>query len=222
MADTKKLPEATLRDIARQVGERIAEELSSAAAAEPPARVEGAGQPEYFSPLTGVDPATARFEIAETFEVWKLRAVADDELAGTGEDLVALALQTGTYRHQVRLVQGGKETTVAFAQSYPVANNPSKCVVRDFYFSPLAAQLDKAIAAADKLVPGKAVTRLLSLPEFKVEALWFVTPSGVVKTLGVIVISAPPSFKGEALSLMDSTTFIRALSKTKRGMGLRL
>lgn len=227
MADTKQLPEATMRDIASQVGDRIAEELSSTAEAEPPARGEGVGQPEYVSPLAGVNPKTARFEITETFEVWKLRAGADDQLAGTGEDLVTLAGPTGTYRHQVRLVQGVEEKTVAFAQSYPAANDPNKCVVRDFYFSPLAAQLDKAIGAADQLVPGDAVARLLSLPEFKVEALWFVTPPeaaapDVIKTLGVIVIAAPPSFKGETLSLLDSTTFIRILSKTRRGMGLRL
>jgi hypothetical protein len=109
-------------------------------------------------------------------------------------------------------------------------------VVRDFYFSPLAAQLDKAIDEADKLIPGDAVTRLLSLPEFKVEALWFVTLSGEaapgegggapqpggIKTLWVIVASAPPSFRAKTLSLIDSTTFIRALSGTRRGMGLLL
>lgn len=234
MADTKQLPEDIMRDIARQVGDRIAEELSSAAEAVPPAPVEGAEPPEDFSPLAGIDPATARFKIAESFEVWELRADADEELADTDEDLVTLALPTNAYRHQVRLVQDGAEKTVAFAQSSPSTNDPNKWVVRDFYFTSLAAQLDKAIKEADKRIPDDAVTRLLSLPAFKVEALWFVMPSkpaepsegpqepGDLKTLWVMVASAPPSFSGKTLTLIDSSTFIRALSGTRRGMGLLL
>jgi hypothetical protein len=218
MADLKQLPEEALRAVAVQVGDRIAEEFESAAGAVPPAPVAGVAQPADFSPLAGVDRAAARFRLAETFEVWTLRDGVGGELAGTQEDLAALARDTGTCRHQVRLVRGDAERAVAFAQSHAGAANPDERVVSDFYFSPLAAQVDAAVELADQLIPEAAAVRLLSLPEFKVEALWFVTPSNT--TRGVVVASAPDDFPGQRMSLMDSADFVRALARTTRGMGL--
>ncbi|MDQ3917590.1 MAG: hypothetical protein M3348_03860, partial [Acidobacteriota bacterium] len=209
MADLRRLPAEALRTIAIQIGDRIAEELSSSASAVPPRPVGGAEQALDFWPLADVDPATARFKLAETFEVWKLRDDACDQLASTREDLVTLARPTGAYRHQIRLVRDGAETAVAFAQSYAAGPNPNERVVRDFFFSPLAEHVDEAVKAADKLIPEAAVTRLLSLPEFKVEALWFVTlsdaaehtrkrgaaaqPTRSITTRGVMVACAPYS-----------------------------
>lgn len=236
MAYSIQVPTDILNNIALQIGDRIAEEFSSSASAVPPAPVGGVEQPLDFSPLAGVDRATARFKLAETFELWKFRENAASDLAHTREDLVTLTRATGAYRHQVRLVRDGAKTAVAFAESYATGQNERS--VRDFFFSPLAAELDSAIELADKLIPEEAVTRLLSLPEFKVEALWFVTISAApvpasetatgtqtsrtIKTLSVIVVSAPPSFPEKALSLLDSSTFIQALSVTSRGMGLLL
>lgn len=230
MADSVQLPADVLEDIARQIGDRIAEELASSAAAVPPAPVAGVEQPLNFSPLAGVDTAAAQFKLAETFELWKLREGSTGDLARAGEDLVTLARQTGAYRHQVRLVWGGAKRAVASAQSYALGSGR---VVRDFFFSPLAEELDRAVEVADRLLPEAAVTRLLSLPEFKTEALWFVTaeaapapaagappPPRIIKTRGVIVASAPPSFPGQTMTLLDSATFVRALSATGRGMGL--
>jgi len=237
MADLSRLSADALRSVATQIGDRIAEEFSSSARAVAPAPINGVEQPLDFWPLAGLDPKTAQFELAETFEVWKLRDDAGDQLASTDEDLVTLARWTQAYRHLVRLIHGDVETAVAFAQSYPSAGNKNERVVREFFFSPLAAETEEAIQVADKLIPEAAVTRLLSLPEFKVEALWFLTLSGApapapgdagpqpprsITTRGVIVISAPPSFSGQTLSLMDYRTFIRALSGTTRGMGLLL
>lgn len=239
MADLKQIPPETLRSIARQIGDRITEEFSSAATAAPPAPVDGVEQPGDYSPLADLDRDTAHFVLAETFEVWKLRENAADDLGRTREDLVTLARVTDTYRHQVRLVRDNAQTAVAFAQSYAKGGqDQNDRVVRDFFFSPLAAQIDEAISAADQLVPERAVTRLLCLPEFKVEALWFITlsapagpapgegrgprPALTFSSRGVIVASAPRSFPGETMSLMDPFAFIRALSVTTRGMGLRL
>lgn len=236
MADLRRMPARALRTIAIQIGDRIAEELSSSAAAVPPRPVGRAEQTLDFWPLSDFDPARARFKLAETFEVWKLREDACDQLADTREDLVTLARQTGAYRHQVRLVRGGAEAAVAFAQSYAAGMDQNERIVRDFFFSPLAAHMDEAVRAADELIPESAVTRLLSLPEFKIEALWFVSLSGAagrkrgaatqparsITTRGVIVACAPHSFPERTMSLMDSSTFIRALSRTTRGMGLVL
>jgi hypothetical protein len=234
MAYLKQMASDTQLDIARQLGDRIAEEFQSAATAVPPAPIDGVEQPSYFSPLAGIDRATARFKLAETFEVWKLRADAGDDLARTGEDLVTLARATGAYRHQVRLVRDGKKTAIAFAHSYARGVDLGERVVRDFFFSSLAADIDDAVRLADALIPEAAAARLLSLPEFKTEALWFVSlseepaprdgaqPQRTITTRGVIVASAPPSFPGQTMSLMDSSTFIRALSGTSRGMGLLL
>jgi hypothetical protein len=236
MADLQQLPANTLQSIALQLGDRIADEFSSAAAAVPPAPVAGEEKPADFTPIAGIeDPASARFMLTETFEVWKLREDATDDLAGTSEDLVTLARSTGAYRHQVKVVQGEAETAVAFAQSYAGAAKPDERVVGDFFFSPLAAQIDRAIELADKLIPEEAIARLLSLPEYKIEALWFVTrPAAAEPTpneapepqppystsRGVIVVSAPTSFAGQTMTLMDSSDFIRALAGTRLGMGL--
>lgn len=242
MADSIQLSDEVLKSVARQVGDRIAEEYASAPDAVPPDAAAGAAPPTGFSPLSGVDVATARFKLAETFEVWRLKEGAEDGLASTTEDLVTLARPTGTYRHLIRVSQGGTEKAVAFAQSAlrgPGANDaaapdlPFAPSVRDFYFSPLlAGELDEAVTAADQQVPEDAVVRLLSLPEFKVEALWFVTtaeapgaaagapPTLYITTRGVIVASAPASFSGQKMSLITSAAFVKALSGTSRGMGL--
>jgi len=246
MADLRQLPPDILHSVAVQIGDRIAEEFSSSAEAVPPAPINGVEQSLDFWPLAGLERQTAQFKLAETFEVWRLRDDAGDELASTDEDLVTLMRWTRAYRHLVRLIRGDKWTAVAFAQSYKNEQNGDDltvsdlfsplATVRDFFLSPLAAQMDEAIELADKLVPEAAVTRLISMPEFKVEALWFITlsatpapggdavsqPPSVIRTRGVIVISAPPSFSGQTMSLMDSSTFIRALAGTTRGMGLLL
>lgn len=243
MADLMQLPEDVLKNVARQVGDRIAEEYSSALDVVPPAPLDGGAQPTNFSPLAGIDAALTKFKLAETFEVWRLKDGAEDLLGSTNEDLVTLARPAGTYRHLVRAVQGEAEQAVAFAQSVLRGPEPAagaapdplfSPTVRDFYFSPLAAELDKAVAAADQLVPEAAVVRLLCLPEFKVEALWFVTtaeepgaaagapPTLFIKTRGVIVAAAPSGFSEQKLSLITSAAFVKALSATSRGMGLIL
>jgi len=236
MADLVQLSDELSRSVARQVGDRIAEEYASAPDAVHPDPVDGVARPSDFSPLAGVDVAAAEFRLAETFEVWRLRDGAEKELGTTGEDLVTLARQTGAYRHLIRLAYGGAERAVAFAQSVVRVGAPDERVVRDFYFSPLAAELDEAVMVADKVVPEEAVTRLLCLPELKVEALWFVTtaaapasrqnagapPTRYITTRGVIVASAPPRFPEPTMSLISSTAFVRALAGMSQGMGLLL
>jgi hypothetical protein len=231
MAVSASVPEDVLKDVARQVGDRIAEEFSSLAAATPPAPVNGVAQTFDYWPLTGLDPATAKFKLGETFEVWKLKEDAAAALAGATGDLVTLTRWTGAYRHQIRLVRDGADEAVGFALSYAAGAGHAGRYVRDFFFSRLAAEMDKAIELADQLVPEDAVTRLLSLPEFRVEALWFVKPVAAgaagpplgIETRGVIVALAPDRFPGQTMTLTDSATFISVLSNTVgRGMGLLL
>jgi len=98
--------------------------------------------------------------------------------------------------------------------------------VREFFFSPRAAEIDSALGLADELVPEEATTRLLSLPEYKTEALWFITSEAASEgevprlTSRVIVISAPPSFSGRVRQLISAADFLRALAGTSLGMGL--
>jgi hypothetical protein len=246
-----------LENIARQIGERIHAALSSRANVVPSHIIEGEDEPADFEALAGIkDPASARFEIGETFEVWRLRAGAADEFVQTGEDLLTLSRSTGAYHHQVKVStdeSGGTKMAVAFARSWPIGPGQDESSVRDLFFSPLAATVDEGIERAEKLLaekdetdellaaekllaekgetderPAKAVvTRLLSLPEYKIEALWFITLEakstldGVVRYVRsqVIVISAPNSFAEPTMSLLSSTAFLRALVSTSKGMG---
>src|ERR1700753_3223977 len=117
MADLRQLPPDILNSVAVQIGDRIAEDFSSSAEAVPPAPINGVEQRLDFWPLAGLERQTAQFKLAETFEVWRLRDDAGDELASTDEDLVTLMRWTRAYRHLVRLIHGDKWTAVAFAQS---------------------------------------------------------------------------------------------------------
>lgn len=238
MAQAIQMSADALKSIADQIGDRIAEEFSSAPAAEPPAPVEADDRPSDFNPFAVIgDPRTARFRLVETFEVWKLFVGGADELARASEDLVTLTRPTGAYHHQVKVGDGEAAIAVAFAHSY--ALRLDERVVRDFFFSPLAADIDKAVGLADQLIPGDAVARLLSASEYKVEALWFVTPSAgaapaspgaaqprSITTKGLIIVSAPDSFRRalgtQATQLVSSSDFIQALTRAKRGMGLLL
>lgn len=230
MADLTQLPESTLQSIARQIGDRIYAEFAATA------QVAGEHTLSRFDPLASIrDRASARFRMTETFEIWKLKVGGSAELALGREDLVTLARQTGVWHHQVKVIEGETERAVAFAQSYVKGGGIDEPSVRNIFFSPLADEIDKAIELADEKVPEDAVTRLLSLPEYKTEALWFVTlpewdestPEAGLRqptSRGVIVISAPNSFQKTAplMSLISSLEFMRSLASTSLGMGLLL
>ena len=208
MAELIKLPKKALESIARQIGARLYDEIY---------RREDGGKLKSFE-----------FEMWETFEIWQFRPDPPSDLTQTREDLVTLARRTGVWHHQIKAgVGGGPKKAVAFAQSWP-GSGQGDDLLRDLFLSQLAAKIDEAITLADNWLPDKAIVRLLSLPEYKVEALWFLSASDDVEsphpTSRVILVDVPDSFptrSGEsAMSPMSSSDFIRALGRTRRGMGL--
>jgi hypothetical protein len=232
MASLRQLPDEALRQIALQIGGRLYAAFSPVAVIEPTPLVDGIDIPSDFAPIHGIaELATARYEIAESLQIWKLAANVLDEFALSQGDLVTLARPTGGYHHQVKATAaspGSPTTAVAFANSWQTGSGPTDWSVRDVFFSPLAAKIDEAIASADNLVPEEADTRLLSLPEYQLEAIWFVilsedktTRDVTVRraTSKVIVVEAPNSFKESKMSLLNSTDFLRALVGTRTGMG---
>ncbi len=231
MADLRQLSKTTLQSIARQIGDRLHAARSSGNTVEPTPLTEDKDRPSDFEPFGGLKYlATAQFEIAESLEVWRLGAGALDTFALSQVDLVTLGRPTGTYHHQIKATaaSGSEKTAVAFANSWPLGPELADWSVRDLFFSPLAAQIDEAIGRADDLLPEDAVTRLLSLPEYKIEALWFISSSAsesgssgdaLRPTSHVIVISAPSNFTEPTMSLISSSDFLRTLFNITPGMG---
>jgi hypothetical protein len=242
MADLRELPPDALQGIARQIGERLYDALSSSANVVSPPDVEGEDAPSDFEALAGIgDPASVHFELAETLEVWRLRAGAADDFVLTREDLLTLGRPTGAYHHQITAGggAGGRGAAVAFARSWPLGADQTEWSVRDLFFSPLAARVDEALGRADEQVVGDAVARLLSLPEYRIEALWLIDlpaeagqpPDGAHDssppaprhiTSRVMVISAPTRFAQRTMTLLSSSEFMHALVGTNKGMGFRV
>ncbi len=232
MAYLKQLPAAALPGIARQIGARLFSTLSPASV--PSASFEGEEPPPDFEPLAGItDFTAARFEVTESFEVWRLRAGALDEFVLTGEDLASLARPSGAWHHQIRISSDGtdsRDVPIAYARSWLLGTLSVEWSVRDLFLSPLAAAVDKAIRLADDQITEDVEARMLSLAEYSLEALWFVAPPVDAEAeprrrneSRVIVISASDDFpKARLMSPMNSNTFLRLLLGMKAGMGFRI
>ena len=215
MADSTPLSEEALRSVAEKIGARIFELRR---------RAEAGGQSGGISPYV-----FSEFEMWETLEIWMLKAGVPD-LTQTDEDLTMLVRPSYTWHHQLKAgPAGGEKKAVAFAQSLVATANDQS--LRDLFFSDeLAAKLDRAITLADQWFPKNGVVRLLSLPEYRVDALWClsaVAGAGPPRLVSqVIVVSAPPDFQAGSgqpgTPLMSSADFVRALARTTKGMGLRI
>lgn len=215
MARLSQPSEEVLGEVASQIGDRLHDEFQR----------RGRELPNFDAGSGIGDLAQYPFEMGETFEIWQLKADVERQLAETREDLLTLTRQSGAWHHQViATVEGGQKKAVAFAQSRASGQGGDEWSVRDLYFSPLAARIDQAITLADEWVDDEAVARLLSLPEFKIEALWFLTlPSDTERphpTSRVIVFFGPESSPMPQMSLISSQDFTRTLANMRLGMGL--
>ncbi|HVF48889.1 MAG TPA: hypothetical protein VNA19_02305 [Pyrinomonadaceae bacterium] len=126
---------------------------------------------------------------------------------GGGDPLADLAKNTGRWHHQIKFDGVAK----AFARSVIDESEPKSSSVREFFSSPLAESIERAIKWIDRHVEDKLLVRLLTVPSYRIEAFWL---SDEKTNQGrVLVIEAPPGFAELPLDrLISSQQFLEVLS----------
>jgi hypothetical protein len=202
MPYTRTLPDDVLREVANQVGNRVTP-------SEPQIAGPGAPQPSY--------------SLDESFEVWVLVAGATKEYEAGNRKLSSLARASGVWHHQIKTDQNA----AGFARSKPLGPTPDTWSLRELFWSSVAERVDEGIDWSDNNVPDEVEVRLLSVPFQQTEAFWFVTapesplaPKWNDKLWILIAPTRLPTLKPG--TLIDSTTFLAAISSPVRGMGLTL
>ena len=143
-----------------------------------------------------------QLQLAETFEVWTLETPL-----GATEDMNRETRATDTYHHQI--VVKGRRWAVGFARSRRSSEGHATWEVTQIFDSPVARQIDEAIAKVDQLVTTDALARLVLAPEFQLGAFWFLEagkdPCYVVYCPG---------------DLFEGADFLRRLKQEKPILGL--
>jgi hypothetical protein len=143
VAQTDPLPQSSLTQVARQVGQLLTPPATAAAAMTVPAAP----------------------ELAESLAICFVGA---DQVASPPVDLSVLAQMSGMCHHQIR----SAVTTTHSAWSSQAGFDPAALDVQQVVESPIAARLDRAMAWVDRAVPRDTVTaRLLVIPAYYVHAL---------------------------------------------------
>lgn len=211
MAESTRLPDDTLEDLARQATQRLVVTQDVPA-------------PHFSLEALSDSPLSPSSEVrtGETFEVWRVTPAMVKRYAGTGEDLVRFAEWTGRFHHQLKLVGGGR----AYARSKSSGGDPSRLALREIVTSPLAGKIDRGVRWADRhldQVPDDMLARLLVAPLYQVVALWFVYRTALEDRSGeskVLVVSASGVSGLPLLRLLISREFIERLSRERIGRGL--
>lgn len=142
-------------------------------------------------------------ELGETFEVWML---GRDKIMGRGKEIRSMAQNTARLYHQIFL--GGKPG--AFARSKQNTTEPDQWQVAAVFLSPLAENIDKAIAWVDNNVQNDPLVVLLDVPSYFLHALWLMDNSNDF----FLLASFPPQYNDFQYSrLYNSQDFLNLLRR---------
>jgi hypothetical protein len=134
----------------------------------------------------GVGPAAPpRRELTESLAVCFLEA---RQVRRPPKDLSVLARPSGVWHHQVRT--GGAATHLARSQQSGLAEGAGAVEVQQLAETPIAGQIDRAMAWVDKNVKGRATVRLLVAPAYYLHALLIVRG----EKLSAVLADQPPGF----------------------------
>lgn len=198
MADTEKPSEDTLESIARQIGEWLPESK----------------QENTFLGIREVTAPTPKAKLKETLAVYTLEVKAIQSDNGTASDLSSLAQPTNSWHHQVKQSDGSH----AFARS-STDDKSGQHSLDELFYGTLAEKIDKAISWADAHVPDTMLARLLLVPSYRVEALWFFPKECHENEAAgdeIYVMTAPQSFTKLAPdNLYSARDFLEALRHEK-------
>lgn len=191
MAHADSLPGDVLTSIANQLGDRMT-------------TMSG---PQFLS--------GSPVELTETFSVWALGADAVGEAAQSNADIQLFATPTGRWHHQVMFGSSAE----AFARSTPLGIEPGSWSLREFFISPLADKIDKAVEWVDQNIVDDPLVRLLTVPAYQVLALWL-TRDGIIGSQ-VLVVDAPIQYSTlQPCALLSSKEFIDRLLSEQHITGI--
>ena len=136
----------------------------------------------FFPPPTALALTGAPRELTETLAVCVLEAA---HVRRPPRDLTTLTRPTGGWHHQIRTA--GTATHTARSQQFGLTEEVE---VQQLAESPVAAQIDRALAWAERNVRGRATVRLLVAPAYYLHALLVVRG----EEASAIVADQPPDF----------------------------
>jgi hypothetical protein len=145
-------------------------------------------------------------ELAETLAVCVLTA---EQVRHPPRDLSTLVRASGLWHHQVRT--GGAATHMARSEGSGFTDGVQ---VQQLAESPVAAQIDRALAWADRHVKGRATVRLLVAPAYYLHALLVVRGD----ELSAVLADQPSDYtRLEYEHEYPLADFLKLLAKEKLG-----
>lgn len=217
MANTTPPPAETMAEVGRQLRERlIVEEIPE--------------EPVFsFASLERVSMArNSTVNLGTSIELWRLSLRAVERSKAEGLGLRNLAKRIG-WHYQFKV----NNNSVGFARSTSWKDKEAgaEAAVEEIFVSDVAALIDKAInwanenASNNEKLSDDRTARVLTVPSFQIEALWFVeeAPSGRGEPSNgdVYLVSVPPGVERLRESeFISADTFLEALRDQSPGMGL--
>jgi hypothetical protein len=214
MANTTPPPLETMAEVGRQLRERlIVDEIPD--------------EPVFsFDSLERVSMAReSTVDLGTSIELWRLslRAVERAKVEDLG--LRDLAKRIG-WHYQFKV----NDNSVGFARSASL-KDARDSAVEEIFVSDVAQAIDQAInwanenAGTNEKVSDDRTARVLTVPSFQIEALWFIQedPAGRGDNSNgdVYLVSVPPGVERLRESqFISADTFLEALRDQSPGMGL--
>lgn len=214
MANTKTLPPEALNEVGRQLRERLI-------VAEDPS------QPVFsFESLENVSSAReSSVGLGTTIELWRLSPSAIGKPGQEQKGLRDLAKQVG-WHHQIRV----NDDSVGFARSSTPPNENTTSSVGGIFMTDLARKIDQAFiwanenAGTDERLSDDKTARMLTVPAYLIDALWFLDESADAQAGSngyIYLISLPPDIKRlQQSEFISADDFVEALRHESPGMGL--
>jgi hypothetical protein len=163
----------------------------------------------FFPPPPPGAPAALAPESRELAETLAVCVLTADHVRHPPRDLTALARPSGAWHHQVRT--SGAPTHVARSEPSGFTDGVE---VQQLAETPVAAQIDRALAWADRHVKGRATVRLLIAPAYYLHALLVVRG----EEFSAVLADQPPDYSRlEYEREYPLAEFLKLLSKEKLG-----